>query len=131
MSNVASQVRLRISSVTQGNKKLKRVESSDFDSDAKREPVTVQGEDKAVGSTFSPGAYTFTFNVYVEKGTPEVDYDALFESGELFTIEREIVGGQTFQYLDVQVASPPAPSGDNAGKHMMKVAFFALDRKRV
>jgi len=127
MGDVASQSRWTIHSVTQGNKKLKRVESSKVSHDGSREAVMAQGEDLPIGTIFKPGAITISLTVYEEKGTPEIDYLKLWKSGELVTFDREIVGGKAYQYIDAQVSKPPEPDGDNAGKHMFTVEFVARD----
>ncbi len=127
MGAPASQSRWTISSPSQGNKRLRRVQSSQVSSDAKREAVTAQGEDRPIGTVFSPGADTISFTVYAEQGTPEVDYLKLFTSGEYFTLTREIVGGKRFQYVDCQVAGRPNPSDDNQGSHTFTVEILAMD----
>lgn len=126
MGDVASQSRWILSSASQGNKQLKRVESSECSNDSKRTAVMAQGEDFPIGTVFEPGAITVSFTVFEEKGTPEIDYRKLFSSGERFTLTREIVGGKRYQYVDCQVSSSPAPSGDNAGKHMFKVEIISM-----
>ena len=127
MGDIASQSRWEIDSATQGNKRLKRVESSQVSSDASREAQTAQGEDRTVGSTFKPGAIKGSFTVFVEKGTPEVDYRALFWSGEYFSLTRNIVDGASYQYTNVQVSSLPNVSGDNQGSHKYTVDWIAQD----
>jgi hypothetical protein len=129
MGNVASQSRWVISSTTQGNKRLKRVESSKVSSDASREGVTAQGEDQIIGTIFKPGAITISFTVFEEEGTPEVDWRSLFASGEYFTLTREIVRGKRYQYVNVQVSKAPDPDGDNAGKHMFTVECISSKEK--
>jgi hypothetical protein len=124
MGDIASQSRWKIASSSQGNKRLRRVQSSQVSSDAKREAQTAQGEDEIVGTTFSPGAITISFTAYVEKGTPEVDYKTLFDSGEYFTLDREIVGGKSYQYVDCQVSTFPNVSGDNSGAHTFQVSIL-------
>jgi hypothetical protein len=126
MGAPASQSRWEISSPTQGNKRLRRVQSSQVSSDAKREAVTAQGEDDPIGTVFSPGAKNISLTVYTEQGTPEVDWDALFRSGEYFRLTRRIVGGKSFQYVDCQVSTDPNPDDDNQGKHTFSVSVLAM-----
>lgn len=125
MGQPASQSRWEIASVTQGNKQLKRVQSSSCSSDAKREHVTAQGVDIPIGSVFTPGGDKINFTVFVEQSTPEVDYLKLFTSGEYFTLTRRIVGGKSYQYVNCQVFEKPAPSGDNSGAHTYTVVIGA------
>src|SRR5690349_8201048 len=113
---IATQARLTISSATQGNVRLRRVESSKVSDDAKTEAVTAVGEDDPIGFRDSPGAKTITLSVYEEQGTPEVDYRRLKVSKEVFALTREIVGGKRFQYPVCRV-SKAEPSSDNDGKH--------------
>lgn len=127
MGNPASQSRWNLSSASQGNKRLRRVESSKVSSDASREAVTAQGEDKPIGTVFKPGAITISFTVFEEEGTPEIDYRKLFISGERFSLTREIVKGKAYQYVDCQVSKRPEPDGDNGGKHMFSVEIVAMD----
>jgi hypothetical protein len=89
--------------------------------------MTAQGEDIPIGTVFSPGADTISFDVYTERGTPEVDYLALFKSGELFTLTREIAGGKSYQYVDCVVSKKPEPDDDNQGKHTFSVEILAMD----
>lgn len=126
MGAPASQSRWSIASSTQGNKKLRRAQSSQVSSDAKREAQTAQGEDIPIGTTFTPGAITISLTVFIEQGTPEVDYTKLFYSGEYFTLTREIVLGKSYQYVDCQVASFPNISGDNQGGHTFQVDILAM-----
>lgn len=128
MGNPASQSRWTISSVSQGNKKLRRVKSSKVSTDKGREAVTAQGEDRPIGTIKKVGALTITFSVFEEQGTPEVDYRRLDALDEFFTLTREIVGGKRYQYVDCQV-SKVEPSGDNAGEHMLDVEIIALEEK--
>lgn len=125
MGAPASQSRWEISSSTQGNKRLRRVQSSDVSSDAKREMQLAQGEDIPIGSTFTPGGITVSFTVFVEQGTPEVDYTSMFYSGEYFTLTRNIVLGKSYQYVDCQVSTFPNVSGDQSGGHTFKVDVIA------
>lgn len=127
MGQPASQSRWEISSPSQGNKRLRRVQSSSVSSDAKREALTAQGEDVPIGTFFSPGADKISLTVFVEQGTPEVDYLKLFKSGEYFLMTRRIVGGKSYQYVDCQVASKPAISGDSQGSHTFTVELIAMD----
>lgn len=127
MGAPASQSRWILSSPSQGNKRLRRVESSKVSSDAARTAVTAQGEDKPIGTVFAPGAITVSFTVFEEEGTPEIDYRKLFRSGERFALTREIVKGKSYQYVDCQVSKLPEPDGDNAGKHMFSVEMLAMD----
>lgn len=126
MGQPASQSRWTIASTTQGNKRLRRVKTSKVSSDGKREAQTAQGEDDPIGTTKSPGAKHINFTVITEKGKPEVDYQFLYDSDEFFTLEREIVGGKKYQYVDCQVETEPEPDDDDQGGHTFSVTIIAM-----
>ncbi len=128
MGNPASQSRWVLNSASQGNKRLRRVESSKVSTDASREAVMAQGEDKPIGIIKKAGAITITFSVFEEQGTPEVNWRRLNDLDEWFTLDRSVVGGKSYQYTDCQV-SKVEPSGDNGGKHMFDVEIIALNER--
>ncbi len=128
MGNPASQSRWVLNSASQGNKRLRRVESSKVSTDGSREAVTAQGENKPIGIIKKIGGITISLTVYEEQGTPEVNYRRMNDLDEWFSMDREIVGGKAFQYTGCQV-SKVEPSGDNAGKHMFDVEIIALEER--
>jgi hypothetical protein len=130
MGNPASKSRWIINSATQGNKRLRRVESSKVSTDSGRETVTAQGEDTPIGHIKKVGGISISFTVYEEEGIPEADYRRLNDLDEWFTLDRQIVNGYAYQYGGCQV-SKVEPSGDNGGKNMFDVEIVALTEKRV
>jgi hypothetical protein len=122
---LATQVRLTISSASQGNKRLRAVKSSKVTDGAKTQAVTALGEDDPIGFTDSPGPKTIALSVYQEQGTPEVDYDTLKTTKEVFTLTRAIVNGKRFQFTGCRVSSVE-PDDDNEGSHMLSVEIVAL-----
>jgi hypothetical protein len=66
MSQIATQTRITISSVTQGNVRLRRCKSSKVNDGAKTTAATAMGEDDPVGFVDAPGAKTITLEVYEE-----------------------------------------------------------------
>lgn len=127
-NSLGTQARISISSVTQGNKRLRRCKSSKVSDGASTEAQTAMGEDDPVGFIRKPGAKTITLSILEEQGKPEVDWDALVDSQEVFSLTREIVGGRRTQY-PFCVASKAEPDDDDEGKHMVEVEIVALRRK--
>src|SRR5262250_2900911 len=117
---VATQARITISSTSQGNVRLRRCKSSKVSDGAKTEAVTAMGEDDPVGFIDKPGPKTISLSIYQEQGKPEVDYDFLKSSKEVFAMVREIVGGKRYQYTSCRV-STVEPDDDDEGKHMLSV----------
>lgn len=122
---LATQVRLTISSASQGNKRLRACKSSKVSDGAKTTAVTALGEDDPIGYADAPGAKTIALSVYQEQGTPEVDYDTLKITKEVFTLTRAIVGGKRYQFTGCRVSSVE-PDDDNEGSHMLSVEIVAL-----
>lgn len=127
---LATQARVSIASASQGNKRLRRVKSSKVGRSSSTEAQTAMGEDDPVGFTRKPGANTITLSVLEEQGKPEVDWEALEDSQEVFAITREIVGGRRTQF-PFCVVSKTEPDDDDEGKHMLDVEIVALQRKRL
>lgn len=127
---LATQATIDISSATQGNKRLRRVKSSKVSRQGSTELETAMGEDDAVGFIDKPGGFTITLSVLAEQGKPEVDYDALIDTKEVFSLTRSIVGGPRFQYVECRV-SKADPDDDDQGKHMIEVEIVALRRRRL
>lgn len=126
----ASQARITINSASQGNVTLKRCKSSKVSSNASREEQTAMGEDAPVGTTRKPGAHAITLEIIDSQGKPEVDWEYLEESGEVFTLTRGLVGGRRLQYLEA-VVSKTDLDDDSEGKHSGTVEILAMRRKRL
>ena len=125
---LATQVRLNISSTSQGNKRLRAVKSSKVADGSKTTAQTALGEDDPVGFTDAPGPKTITLSVYQEQGKPEVDYDFLKTSKEVFAMTRAIVNGKRYQFPECRVSSVE-PDDDSEGSHMLSVEIIALRMK--
>ena len=125
---LATQARITISSTSQGNVRLKRCKSSKVADGAKTEAQTALGEDDPIGFIDKPGPKTITLSIYQEQGRPEVDYDFLKASKEIFAMVREIVGGKRYQYTSCRV-STVEPDDNDEGSHMMNVEIVALAQK--
>ncbi len=127
---VATQARWSINSTSQGNVRLRRVKDHSIKSERKKEAINAMGEDDPVGHTVKPGARTITFNVIEEQGNPEVDWEFLEESGEYFSLTKQLVNGKRVQYPECVVSSVEG-TGDDEGKHMKSVEIIALRVKRL
>jgi hypothetical protein len=127
-NELSSQARVTISSVSQGNVRLRRCKSSKVSGGPTTDAQTAMGEDDPVGFTDKPGAWKIALDVLQEKGKPEIDYVALLFSKELFTVVREVVGGQRFQFAPCRVVSAE-PDDDDEGKHTLSVEITALSMR--
>jgi hypothetical protein len=127
-NDTATQARITISSPTQGNVRLQRCKSSKVSGGPTTEAQTAMGEDDPVGHTDKPGAWKISLDVLQEKGKPEIDYVTLHFSKEYFTVTREVVGGQRFQFARCRVVSVE-PDDDDEGKHTLSVEISALRMK--
>lgn len=130
MGNLATQARVSIASVTQGNKRLRRCKDSKVSRGGSTETQTAMGEDFPVGFIRKPGGDTISLSILQEQGKPEVDWEALEDSQEIFSLTREIVGGLRTQY-PFCVVSKVEPEDDDSGKHMFNVDVVTLQRKRL
>lgn len=94
-----------INSASQGNKRIRRMKDYDFGDGASRETHGEVGEDDHVGTIKKPGGKTVTFNMRETKGAkPEIDWQALNESDEWFSLTKQIGGGRRTQYARCQVS---------------------------
>lgn len=130
--NLGEEALVTIDSITQGHKTLEYCKSSKVADGQSREPKNALGGfGRPVGTVRKPGALTITLDVFAQQGTPEVDWWALQDSGEVFGIFREIVGGRETHYPQVQVSKVDEDDdGDNAD-HMITVELLALDRENM
>lgn len=127
-NQVGDRARFFISSSTAQNKRLRKVKSCKETNNRDAEHVFNTGDDAPAGVIRKPGGFELELDVYEEKGTPEVDWYKLEDSGEFFEFVREVVGGRRFQYLDVTVANVSSDD-DDGGSHMIKVKLLAGERK--
>lgn len=122
---IGTQARWSINSASQGNVRLRRVKTYKIADGRSKEAVNAVGEDDPVGTTKKPGPRTITFDVYEEQGTTECDWRALAESGEFFSLTKQLINGQRWQYSNCQV-SKVDNDGDAEGSHMLNVDILAL-----
>jgi hypothetical protein len=129
-NQLATLVRLYISSVSQGNKQLFHISKIDPKDEAKKTAQTGLGSQRAIGWIQSPGAITITLTSYIAKGKQECDWQFLADSAEEFTLNIEVVGGDRTQYMPC-VVSTANPSYDKDGNNVVEVEIVALDKKRL
>ena len=128
-NDVASVVTWQLNSSSQGNKKLRRVQTWDVASDASKEAKNEVGSSVPVAFMRKPGAKTITFEILETKGSkPECDWDYLEEADEVFSLTKQVVGGRRTQYPECQV-SKVTYNGDSDGKASYTVEIIALRRK--
>jgi hypothetical protein len=130
MSDIASQHVWSINSVTQGAKQLRRMKTYDVSDESTVETRNAVGSDEPIGFVDKPGGKTITFETYQEKPKPEVDWRKLKDAREIFSLTRQVVGGERVQYPVCRV-SKIGPSGDDEGEHMISVEIVALGEKRL
>lgn len=129
-NQVGDRARFYINSSTAQNKLLRRVESVKETDNRDAEHVFNPGENKPAGVIRKPGGGELELTVYEEQGTPEVDWEALQDSGEYFSMTRDVVRGRRTQFLECTVANV-AFSSDEQGKHMLTVKIIWSERKRL
>ncbi len=132
MSNdVASQIVWTINSDSQGNKRIRRMKDWDVSNDASTEAQNEVGSTEPTAFVDKPGAKTITFNIRETKGTrPEIDWDALESSKEVFSLTRQVTGGRRTQWPECKV-SKVSSSGDDESTNMYSVEIIALSQKRM
>lgn len=118
-----------IDSLSQGNVRLRRVKTSKMVDGSSTEAMNAVGENDPVGYKDKPGPKTITLDVYTEQALePEVDWQFLKDTKEFFSMTKQIVNGQRFQYPVCRV-SKVDKDDDDEGSHMMSVEIVALSEK--
>lgn len=125
---LATQAVWTLDSTSQGNVRLRRVKSSKTADASSTEMKNAIGEDFPVGFIDKPGGKTTTFEIFVEQGNPEVDWQFLKDSKEYFSMTKQVVGGKRYQYPICRVAKVDKDD-DDEGSHMMSVEVMALEEK--
>lgn len=128
MPNVASQRQWFINSASQGNRRLRGVSSYSTDDESETEMVNEVGSDDPQGFRRKPGGFAIEFELNELEGVPEVDWDKLKESREVFSLTAQLAAGRRHQYLDCTV-SAYSGEGDDEGSHTATVSIVALRRK--
>src|SRR5688572_17049465 len=98
-NDIASVAVWQINSASQGNKRIRRMKNADRGDEASREAVPEVGSADCVGFVDKPGPKPISFNIRETKGVkPEIDWEYLQETGEVFSLTRQVVGGRRVQY---------------------------------
>ncbi len=124
----ASLARYIINSSSARNKVLKKVKTGKVTDNRDAEHAKGSGSKKPVGVIRKPGGGTIELTVYQEKGVPEVDWVALLDSEEFFSLTREVVDGPRTQFLECTVANV-GEDDDDEGGHNITVKILWSDRK--
>lgn len=131
MANVASRVQWFINSASQGNKRLKGCTEVGADDESETEAVNEVGSPDGTPQGFrdKPGPHTIELSLNeLEEANPEVDWDKLKATREVFTMTRQVVSGRRRQFLDCRVSS--FSTSDNAdGEITGSVSIISLRRK--
>lgn len=130
MSNdVASQAVWNINSITQGNKKLLRVQSYEVSDDSSVEAVGEVGSARMVAFAKKPGALMITFEIRETKTAKrEISWERLRDLEEVFGLTKQVKGGLRTQYPECMVSKIDY-SGDSDGTHSYTVEICALEQK--
>lgn len=110
-----------------GNFQLKKVKSADVNVDKDKEIVTAVGVDDGAGIRKKAGGGSITLEVYREQGTPEVDWQAVWDADVKFAFTIQDKGGQREQYA-CEVAQV-SRKDDDQGSHMNTVKLVWTSRK--
>ena len=117
-----------IGSVSQGKKKLTGLKSWKVSDEMTREGVLEVGSKRAVGSMVKKGAQTISLE-YKPRARPDVDWNFLHNSGELFTISAQYTAGpkrgERWQW-NCQVQKNDQPGGDDGGDYSGSVELLVI-----
>ena len=96
-----------------GSKQLRRMVDASVEGGGSVEAVNEVGGAEPVGFTITPGPKTITLNFRERKGAkPEVDWDYLDVSKEVFSLTRQVVGGRRTQFAECMVSSKSDEDSD-------------------
>lgn len=120
---------INCSSRAGGNKRIRRMKDWNYADGASKETVGEVGSTEHVGFMRKPGGKTITFNIRERKGAkPEIDWEYLADSDEVFSLTKQIRGGRRTQYPECQV-SKVDDQGEEEGEIMYSVEIVVLTRK--
>lgn len=128
MTQFASKVPWFINSATQGNRRLVGLQDWSVEDGGSTETVNEVGSADPVGHVTKPGNIGISLTEKIVEGVPTVDWVALRDSRELFSMTRQVENGQRTQYLDCRV-STVNESGDAEAENTREVSIVALRRK--
>lgn len=105
-----------------------RVVSAEVGDDSSVETVNAVGSEFPVGFIDKPGGRPITIEYLQEQGTPEVDWQFIKDSKEMFALTRKVVGGRRYQYPECRV-STVEPKTDADGGHTISIGIIAIREK--
>lgn len=110
----------------QGNFQLLKVEKVGVKYDQKVTVTKAIGVRGGAGFKDEEGGGEISLEVYREEGPPEVDYEALFLSKEVFRMTTQDNNGRRKQFRSCRCVGIPDYSADTAGAVMdaVKIAFL-------
>lgn len=132
-NDIVNQARwfINASSRAGGNVRLRRLTSAEVADESAVETVPEMGEERPVGFSDTPGGMTISFEFRETKGVkPDVDWDYLKSSKEIFSLTRQHVGGRRKQFPSCRV-SKVDDSGNAEGEHTYSVEVVTLGVQRL
>lgn len=130
VNDIASVASWSINSASQGNKKLRRVQSWDVGGEGSVEAILECGSTVPVGFEVKPGGFTISFEIKETKGKREVDWETLDQTKETFSLTKQVKGGLREQY-PTNMVSKVSATGEAEGKLQYTVEIVALEKKRM
>jgi hypothetical protein len=128
--DTATKATWTINSASQGNKRIRRMKDWDYADGKSRESHGEVGDDEHVGTIKKPGGKTLTFNFRETKtAKPEIDWEALSDSDEFFSLTKQVGGGRRTQYPKCQV-SKIDDSGDEEGVIEYSVEIIVIGKPK-
>lgn len=128
MSEFVSVAPWFINSESQGNRPCRGLQDAGVEDGSSVEPVNEIGSEYPTGTTTKPGAMTLNLTEKVMEGEPEVDWNELRDSREVFSMTRQYRNGQRVQFLNCKV-STVNESGDAEGENTREITIISLRRK--
>lgn len=130
-NDIASVAIWSINSASQGSKKIRRAQTVSTSAGGSVEAVNEVGSKVPVGFEIKPGAFTISIEGRETKGAkPEIDWEYLDETKEVFGMTRQVQGGRRTQYPECMVSKMDS-NGEADGKLMFTVEIVALERKKL
>lgn len=115
--------------VTRGSSKVVCRQIENCDHDSGNNVSTIIGIAGVIGNARAAGGHTVTLQIRRAKNARnEVPWPAMEQSGEVFRIDWDEVGGERFVFRNCQVAKISS-GNDNAGNVTMSVNIVATKRE--
>jgi hypothetical protein len=131
VGELVTRARWTVNSASARNVQLKKLKSYSETDDSTVELAYNTADDGPVGVIDKPGGGALELEYYREQGArPEVDWVALKAAKEFFSLTRQDVSGQRWQYTRCRVANV-ASDGDDSASHMQKIQVVWSERKQL